>query len=202
VQHTVAAASTSIEVPPADFFPGERLDDLVEMAIGEADPFFLDSQEDFFTACNDSTYEESSEDSGDDEDNDYPLEQMLLPPEMLHNVHSLRARKQRRRRGVLEDNDDRPGRVDAEARGVQSPYDGEEPLGEAGILAQLWSQPGFGNGSRGVDWTKEGGSGMRRVQVLRVRAGPGLGREGNLFMMEGRAGPGMGGVGSLFMRGG
>lgn len=30
-----------------------------------------------------------------DKDNDCPLEQMLLPPEMLHNVHSLRPPKWR-----------------------------------------------------------------------------------------------------------
>jgi hypothetical protein len=199
MQHTGAAASTSMEAPPADFFPGERLHDLVEMAIGEADPLFLDSQEDFFNACNESTYEESSEDSGDDdyidEDNDCLLEQMLLPPEMLHNVQSLKPPKWHRHRGILQDNGDRSGCVDAEAGGLQSPCNGEEPLGEATIPAHLWSQVGVGSGSRGVDSAREGGPGMRSVQELGMRAGPGMGGEGKLFLRggEGWAGNGWGG---------
>jgi hypothetical protein len=84
---------TSLEPPHA----GYNID---ELPIGEAKALFFDSQEDLWQACIESTYEESSEDSGEDdyidEENNWALEEMLLPPEMLYSVHSLRSPKRRR----------------------------------------------------------------------------------------------------------
>jgi hypothetical protein len=97
---------------------------VLEMPIGETDPLFLDSQEDFFHGCSESTHEESSEDSREenyiDEDNDYPLEEMFLPPEMLHSVQSLRPPKCRQHRvglghGVRQDVGKSIGGIDIQA---------------------------------------------------------------------------------------
>jgi hypothetical protein len=67
------------------------------LPIGEAEPVFFDSQEDFNRVCHESTYEESSEESDDDDyidkNNDWLLEEMLLSLEMLHSVDSLRPAK-------------------------------------------------------------------------------------------------------------
>ena len=86
-------------MPTTDFFLLQIVHDDPEMPIGDVDPIYLDSQEDFFYCCTDSSYEEFSEDSSKDdyidEDNDCALEDMLFPPEMLHLVHSLRPFKRR-----------------------------------------------------------------------------------------------------------
>jgi hypothetical protein len=80
---------------------GEHVADLPEMPIGEAEPLFSDSQEHFFHASSDSGCEEEMDDSTEedysDEENELNLDEMLLPPEMLHSVASLRPPKRRRR---------------------------------------------------------------------------------------------------------
>jgi hypothetical protein len=62
---------TSLEPPHAQHgdLPGAPHAgyDVDELPIGEAEVLFFDSQEDLWQACTESTYEESSEDSGEDD---------------------------------------------------------------------------------------------------------------------------------------
>jgi hypothetical protein len=82
--------SSSHEGPTADFFHYNSLHNVPEMARGEANPLYLDSQEDLWQGCQESNCKETSEDSGQDdyinEDNDCGLEDMFFPPELFHSV--------------------------------------------------------------------------------------------------------------------
>jgi hypothetical protein len=157
LQHVEAHANTFPEAPQSDYFHAQGLDDVHEMLIREADPLFLDSQEDLFYGCNESTHDESSEDSREDdyldEDNECSLEEMLLSLEMLHSVESLCPLKRRRCKvgsghGVGEDVGEPTAGVDVHVEDLQSACGRGDPLRSA---ASLGGNPGFGDGNRGVD---------------------------------------------------
>jgi hypothetical protein len=141
------APETSLETPHAGF-------DVDKLPIGEAEALFFDNQEDLWQACTESTYEES-EDSGEDdyidEENDWALEEMLLPPKMLHSVHSLRPRKWRRHSD--EGGDVQQGTsagVDVERGGVHATCGSKEPLSPPlfapNVPAHVRMSPGNGAG--------------------------------------------------------
>jgi hypothetical protein len=92
-----APVSMVLEAPFVNHLRPKSFNDLLEMPIGEADPLYLDNQEDLSYACMESTCKESCEDSGEDdyidEENDCTLEEMIVPPDMLHFVHSLRTQR-------------------------------------------------------------------------------------------------------------
>jgi hypothetical protein len=94
----------SSSIPPLSLGEGLSNDPMVvEMACGDADPNFVDSQEDDWHGCRQSSCEEFSEEDEDDqygdEDEDQPsIEEMTWPPEMSWSVQDLQQR-QRNPRG-------------------------------------------------------------------------------------------------------
>jgi hypothetical protein len=92
-----APVSMVLEAPFVNHLRPKSFNDLLEMPIGEADPLYLDNQEDLSYACMESTCKESCEDSGEDdyidEENDCTLEEMIVPSKMFHSIHSLHTQR-------------------------------------------------------------------------------------------------------------
>jgi hypothetical protein len=85
-------------IPLADFDALLRgsCEEGLDMACGDADPDFFDSQEDDWRGCRDSSCEGFSKEDGDDDDKDEEeespsIEQMTWPPEMSWSVDNLQS---------------------------------------------------------------------------------------------------------------
>jgi hypothetical protein len=63
MQPMPGAGSWDPEAAMSNHVLGENINDLLKMPIEEADPVFLDSQEDFWHGSKDFAYKEESEDS-------------------------------------------------------------------------------------------------------------------------------------------